>query len=179
MNLVGRSHDSYYISLVDLLTLSSPLKDKKWGKDNQLSSTTLEITTQLAVRCYSGCMAIWPPGCLAIWAISASQKPLLSGPPLPAAVHHKLLVVETPKLFSKRTEIIVALYSGPTGEEKKHFNPCRPRKKSKMMRNPPIKWENVFLLQKCWLRSFEDEKSSSLMSSSTMIYTMRKLSHYY
>ena len=88
MNLAGRSHDSYYISLVDLLTLPSPLKDKKWGKDNQLSSTTLEITTQLAVKWYSGCLAIWPPGCLAAWLSGRlghiCQKPLLSGPPLPA-----------------------------------------------------------------------------------------------
>ena len=89
-----------------------------------------------------------------------------------------ILVVETLKLYSKRTEFIVALYSGPTGEEKKHFNPCRPRKKQDDEK-PTHKMRKCLSTTKMLARSFEDEKSSSLMSSSTMIYTMRKLSHYY
>jgi len=45
---------------------------------------------------------------------------LLSGLP-PADENHKLIVVETLNSNSKWTELIVALYSGPTREEKKAF----------------------------------------------------------
>ena len=161
MNLAGRSHDSYYISILFLswsAHITQPFKRQKMRKGQSI--VVHHTGNYYTASCK---MVFWLPGHLVAWAVwpsgpylpvcggltyYARQKKLLSGPPLPAVVHHKLLVVETLKLYSKRTEIIVALYSGPTGEEKKHFNPCRPRKKSKMMRNPPIKWENVFLLQK-------------------------------
>ena len=104
-------------------------------------------------------MVFWLPGHLAAWLSGRlghiCQKPLLSGPPLPAAVHHKLLVVETLKLYWKRTEIIVALYSGPTGEEKSILIPVVPEKKKQDDEKPTHKMRKCLsttkmLAKKLW-----------------------------
>ena len=134
-------------------------------------------------------MVFWLPGHLAAW-LSGHLAVWPSGPYLPKTIALRpapaclppyttnFLLLRLWNSTQNGRKLLLHFIVGQPGKKKSILIPVVPEK-SKMMRNPPIKWENVFLLQKCWLRSFEDEKSSSLMSSSTMIYTMRKLSHYY
>jgi len=99
---------------------------------------TLEITTQLAVKWYSGQR---PPGSahLPVFnSLTYYAKQLLSGLP-PADVHHKLLVVETLNSTQHGRNLLLHFIVGqPAGEEKNILIPVVPEK-SKMMRNPPIK----------------------------------------
>jgi len=142
-----------------------------------LSSTTLEITTQLAVKWYSGKR---PPGSAHLPVVSSLTyyaKQLLSGLP-PADVHHKLLVVETLNSTQNGRNLLLHFIVGQPGKKKSILIPVVPEKRQDDEK-PTHKMRKCLSTTKMLARSFEDEKSSSLMSSSTMIYTMRKLSHYY